>query len=301
MRFTIKWMAALLLSLLSWSAAQVTVGVDPIAKLFTANPGQSITQVLNIYNPNKVAAKIRVIGTLSDMNMSEIGQISYLPAGTVKESLAGWTSFSPSEVMLGSEDTAQVRYTIQVPADATPGTHWAMLMFEAQDPNPTPGKSLAAMRMRVAHTVYVNVAPTKKSGEISGIFENLPSVPDGSYDLGVQYNNTGNVATGVQGRVEIRDATGTLVSTLTIPLEVSLPGRSLFLKTSWAGPVPKGQYSALIILNDGDKTRDLTGEQVINLPFDLLPFNAPAASTSATPTSATPTPAAAPAGTTGKP
>ncbi|MFC5847537.1 hypothetical protein [Deinococcus petrolearius] len=272
MRFTTRWMAALLLPLLSWSAAQVTVGVDPIAKLFTANPGQSITQILNIYNPNKVATKIRVIGSLSDMNMSEIGQISYLPAGTVKESLAGWTTFSPSEVLLGSEDTAQVRYTIQVPADAAPGTHWAMLMFEAQDPNPTPGQALAAMRMRVAHTVYVNVAPTKKSGEISGIFENVPSVPNATYDLGVQYNNTGNVATGVQGRVEIRDATGALVANLSIPLEVSLPGRSLFLKTSWGGPVPKGQYSALIVLNDGDKTRDLTGEQVINLPFDLLPY-----------------------------
>lgn len=295
MRFTIRWMAALLLPLLSWSAAQVTVGVDPIAKLFTATPGQSITQVLNIYNPNKVAAKIRVIGSLSDMNMSEIGQISYLPAGTVKESLAGWTTFSPSEISLGSEDTAQVRYTIQVPADATPGTHWAMLMFEAQDPNPTPGKSLATLRMRVAHTVYVNVAPTKKSGEISGIFENVPSVPNASYDLGVQYNNTGNVATGVQGRVEIRDATGTLVANLTIPLEVSLPGRSLFLKTSWSGPVPKGQYSALIILNDGDKARDLTGEQVIDLPFDLLPFNAQASDTPGTPPAAA-APASAPAG-----
>ena len=296
MRFTIRWMAALLLPLLSWSAAQVTVGVDPIAKLFTANPGQSITQVLNIYNPNKVAAKIRVIGSLSDMNMSEVGQISYLPAGTVKESLSGWTTFSPSEVMLGSEDTAQVRYTIQVPADATPGTHWAMLMFEAQDPNPTPGKSLATLRMRVAHTVYVNVAPTKKSGEISGIFENLPSVPNASYDLGVQYNNTGNVATGVQGRVEIRDSTGTLVANLSIPLEVSLPGRSLFLKTSWGGPVPKGQYSALIILNDGDKARDLTGEQVINLPFDLLPFNSSVSDAPGTAPAAAATPASAPAG-----
>ena len=272
-----------LVALLSgWGAAQVTVGVDPVAKLHTAVPGQSITQILNIYNPNKVATKIRVVATLSDMNINELGQISYPPAGSLKESLAGWTSFAPAEVLLGSESTAQVRYTVQVPKDAAPGTHWAMLMFEAQDPNPVPGKSLATLRMRVAHTLYVNVQPTKAAGEISGIFDSVPQQPDGTYDLAIQYNNTGNAAVGVRGRVEVRDAAGTLVATLPVPLEVSLPGRSLLLKTSWAGPVPRGQYSALVILNDGDKSRDLTGEQLISLPFDLVPYQPAALSTPAT-------------------
>ncbi|MHA0039875.1 hypothetical protein [Deinococcus sp. PESE-13] len=282
-----------LAALLGWSglgAAQVTVGVDPIAKLYSAVPGQSITQTLNIYNPNKVATKIRVVATLSDMNMNEVGQISYPPAGSLKESLAGWTSFSPAEVLLGSGSSAQVRYTVQVPKDAAPGTHWAMLMFEAQDPNPTPGKNLATLRMRVAHTIYVNVQPTRPAGEISGIFDHVPQQPGGTYDLAIQYNNTGNAAVGVRGRVEVRDAAGALVATLPVPLEVSLPGRSLLLKTSWAGPVPRGQYSALVILNDGDKTRDLTGEQLISLPFDLVPYQ-PAAKAASEPS-----PTSAPAG-----
>lgn len=289
MHVVTKWMAALLLALLSWSSAQVTVGVDPITKIFSASPGQSITQTLTIYNPNKVAAKIRVAAYLSDMNISDVGQISYLPANTVKESLAGWTTFSPSEIQLDSESSAQVRYTIQVPANAKPGTHWAMLMFEAQDSAPLPGKALTAFRMRVAHTMYVNVQPTTLRGEIVGIFENPPKKDTDTYDIGVQYANSGNVATGVEGRIELRDAKGTLVATLPLPLELALPGRTLLLKASWGGPVPKGQYSALVILRDSDKSRDLLGEHVVNLPFDLK--EKPVATAPATPAAPAPAPA----------
>lgn len=270
MRSFLKWLAVVLFALGVQGAAQVTVGVDPITKIYSASPGETITQVLTIYNPNKTTANIRVAAYLSDMNMSEVGEISYPPAGTVTESLAAWTTFSPSEVTLASESSAQVRYTIKVPANATPGTHWAMLMFEGQDPNPQPGQTLTAFRMRVAHTMYVNVQPTKFHGEIVGIFENPPKVDTDSYDLGVQYSNSGNVATGVKGRIELRDSKGELVATLPIPLTLALPGRTILLKASWGGPVPKGQYSALVVLRDSDTTRDLVSDHVLNIPFDLV-------------------------------
>lgn len=294
-----KWLAVLLVTLFSWAAAQITVGVDPITKIYSANPGQSITQTLTVYNPNKIAAKLRVTAYLSDMNISEVGELSYPPAASMKESLAPWVTFSPAEVELGSEASAQIRYTIQVPANATPGTHWAMLMFEAQDPTPLPGKTLTAFRMRIAHTMYVNVQPTKFEGQIVGIFENPPKVDTDTYDLGVQYANSGNIATAVIGKVEVRDTKGTLVATLPIDLALVLPGRTLLLKTSWGGPVPKGQYSALVILQDGNKTRDLVGDHVINIPFDLKekPRGAattPAPSTPAASTPATTTPATTP-------
>lgn len=292
---------ALLFSLLPvTAAAQATVGVDPVARLYTATPGQTITQVLTIYNPNPSKQKMRIVAYLSDMNVSETGETEFPPANTLKESSAAWTTFTPAEFELGGEESKQVRYTIQVPADATPGTHWAMLMFEAQEPAAVPGKTLASFRLRVAHTMYVNVQPTKAEGSITGIFDSLPKNETGFYQIAVQYTNSGNVVTGVQGRVELRDAGGNLVATLPLDLIVALPNRSVLLKSSWVGPVPKGQYSALVVLNNGDKNKDVLGEHVVTLPFDLKP---PATTADPTPNGTTPATSApaGPADTGGKP
>lgn len=291
-----KWLAVLVVTLFSLAAAQITVGVDPVTRIHSATPGQSLTQTLTVYNPNKIAAKLRVTAYLTDMNISEVGELSYPPAASMKESLASWVTFSPAEIQLGSEERVQVRYTVQVPANATPGTHWAMLMFEAQDPAPLPGKTLTAFRMRVAHTIYVNVQPTKFAGEIVGIFENPPKQDTDTFDLGIQYANNGNIATAVRGKVEVRDMAGKLVVTLPIDVALVLPGRNLLLKTSWAGPVPRGQYSALVVLQDSDKTRDLVADHVINLPFDLKAKQraATGASPTATPAAGGAAPASAP-------
>lgn len=292
---------ALLLALISITAtAQSTVGVNPITRIHTATPGQTITQELTIYNPNPSTNKVRVVAYLTDLNVTETGESEFPPAGTLKESSAGWTTFTPAEIELGGEESKQVRYTVQVPADATPGTHWAMLMFEAQEPAAIPGKTLAAFRVRVAHTMYINVQPTKAEGAITGIFEALPKIETGVYNIAVQYTNTGNVATGIEGRVDLRDASGTLVATLPLDLMVSLPNRSVLLKSSWGGPVPKGQYSALVVLNNGDKNKDILGEHVVNLPFDLKSPSVVDPATGATPAPPS-TPAPGPAGTGGKP
>jgi hypothetical protein len=263
-------LGALSLAAAPFAAAQGTVGVDPVARLFEAVPGQTITQVLNIYNPNPAAVPLSVSAYLSDMDISDVGATTYLAAGTLKESLKNWMTFSPASLQLGGQQTQQVRYTVQVPVNATPGTHWIMLMFEGQDPSPKPGKTLASFRLRVAHTIYVNVGPTKRAGAISGIFDQIPKTATEPYSIGVQYTNGGNVVVGVRGRVELRDAQGELATTLPLNLDVALPGHSLLLRASLAGPVPKGQYSALVVLTDGDAGRELVGEHVINLPFDLV-------------------------------
>lgn len=249
--------------------AQGTVGVDPVARLFTAKPGDSITQELNIYNPNADPASLRVAVYLSDMDISETGETKYLSAGTLPESLKNWMTFSPTSLDLGGQQTQKVRYTVQVPKNAKPGTHWGMLMLEGQDAAPTPGKTLASFRLRVAHTVYVNVEPVQRSGEISGIFDQVPATPAQPYTIGVQYRNTGNVVSGVQGRIELRNASGELAATLPLNLDVALPNHTLLLQASLTGPVPRGQYSALVVLNDGDASRELLGEHVMSLPFDL--------------------------------
>ena len=270
--------AGLLLLTLPLARAQGTVGVDPVARLFDAVPGQTITQILNIYNPNPDPQPLRVSAYLSDMDISAVGETSYLPPGSLRESLNTWMTFSPTSLDLGGQQTQQVRYTVQVPANAAPGTHWIMLMLEGQDPLPKPGQTLASFRLRVAHTIYVNVGPVKRGGAIVGIFDQPPKTSADPYTIGVQYANSGNVVSGVQGRVELRGADGELAATLPLNLDVALPGHTLLLQASLGGPLPKGQYSALVVLNDGDKSRELLGEHVLSLPFDLVaPAPLPAA------------------------
>ncbi|WP_051363435.1 hypothetical protein [Deinococcus murrayi] len=281
MRFLARLLTGLLclcwFVLASLALAQGTIGVDPITRHYSVTPGQTVTQVLNIYNPNQTAVRLKLAVYLTDMNINEVGESQFLPVGSVKESSARWTTVSPSELELGGQESKQVRYTIQVPANASPGTHWAVLMFEGQEPAAVPGKTLASFRLRVGHTMYVHVQPMTTAGSVTGIFESVPKTDTGVYELAVQYTNSGNSAVAVRGRVELRDAAGTLVATLPLDVAVALPGRNLLLRSSWAGPVPKGQYTALVILNNGEKNKDILAEHVVTLPFDLkAPPTAPA-------------------------
>ncbi len=251
----------------SWALGQSIVGLDPSNKVFHVTPGQTITQSVAVYNPNEGAESFKINAYLADFTYNPFGEIQYANSGTYPESASKWLTVSPSTVELKGQDRQQVQYTMTVPANAKPGTYWVMLMFEAQAPNAQPGQ-LAAFRTRVAHTVWVFVDPTVNKGEISGIFDQQPKNENQPVYLGVQYNNTGSAATGVQGRIELRNEQGDLVQTVPLKLEVSLPGRSVLLQTPVSG-LKKGKYFALAVLSNGSKDQDVVGEYNFDVPFDL--------------------------------
>ena len=251
----------------SSALAQATLGVEPPVTLHTGVPGQSVTSNLKIGNPSPKPVRVRV--SLGDWNYSQMGELQYFTTGKLNTSASAWTKVSENILEIPGKEVAIVRYTFTVPRDAKPGSHWGMVFLTAESENPAPGAINASMNVRVAHTFYVNVPPTKSSGKIAGIF-GKPSTPEGkSFQFAVQYLNTGNIAQILEGRVEVRDTTGAIVAAAPFKRQVVLPGATRILQSALNGPLPVGEYTALVILNYGDKNRDVAGEYTFRLKTAL--------------------------------
>ncbi|MDM7323413.1 MAG: hypothetical protein P3W93_000175 [Thermus sp.] len=262
----------LLLSLALGALAQSTLGVEPPVLLKEAKPGEVLTQTLLVYNVG--TRPVRVRASLGDWTYDPMGKIQFLPTGSLKESASPWATFSPAEFLLEPKQNRPLTYTLTVPKDATPGTHWGILFLESEDPNPPPGVPLATFRVRMAHVFYVNIAPLTTSGRITGIVPSPPKAAQDPYRFAIQYQNTGNTAQKLSGRFEVRDASGRKAAEVEIEEVVVLPGQVRILPVTLVGPLPVGSYTALVILNYGDPGKDVAAD----LPFSLrIPLAAPPA------------------------
>ncbi len=259
----LRTLLGLALLTLYTAAAQAMVGVEPAGVILQASPGGQVSQQVKLDNPSDKPLKLRAY--LSDWDYSPAGQMQYHPVGTLPESAAPWITFSPATLDLPARASATVRYTVQVPQNATPGTYWAVFFFESETPPGEPGKTLATFKVRVGHVVYVNVPPLKEAGKISGIFGAMATDTPNVYEFAVQYANSGNQAYAVRGRVEVRNIRGDTVVTIPIRKTVALPRATRLITARLTGPLPAGEYTALVVLNYGDATLDLAGEYTFTL------------------------------------
>ncbi|AEV17192.1 MAG: hypothetical protein NZ846_01040 [Thermus sp.] len=267
-----KRLVPLLLFLALGGLAQSTLGVEPPVLLKEAKPGDTLTHTLLVHNVGTRPVRVRV--SLGDWTYDPMGRIQFLPVGALKESASPWATFSPAEFTLEPKQSRPVTYTLTVPRDATPGSHWGILFLEAEDPNPPPGIPLATFRVRMAHVFYVNIPPLRTAGRITGIVPSAPKGPQDPFRFAIQYQNTGNTAQKLSGRFEVRDPSGRKVAEVAIEEEVVLPGQVRILPVSLVGPLPAGNYTALVVLNYGDPERDVAAD----LPFTLrAPLAAPPA------------------------
>lgn len=274
LRHVLEFTLVCVLTTAASARAQTVLSVDPPVTLYEARPGDSITGSITILNPGD--RRVRAVLNLGDWHYREDGTAEYPEAGTLERSLSSWVSFTPSDLMLDPRARGTVRYTVTVPPDAAPGSHWGVLFITGEDPEPPPGVTLATLSVRVAHVVYVNLPPEQPAGKITGIFGQLPEGSDDSYTLAIQYANTGNVAQRLQGYVELRDSTGKSLFKFDFPLRITLPGDTTVQLFHVLGPLEPGTYSALVVYNYGDPNVDVAGEYSFVLGRALVAPKAPA-------------------------
>ncbi len=246
------------------AAAQGAVGVQPNAIILDAAPGGSVTQTLRLDNPGSNPLAITVYP--GDWEFDGNGEIAYYPSSTLERSAADWISFDTASAELPGHEMMEISYTVQVPADAQPGTHWAALFIEGSKPGEDEdAPALASFRIRTAHMIYVNVPPVSSAGRITGILGSAAQTPAEPYRLQLNYLNEGNAVQILNGVVEIRTVQGELVDTIPVERQLALPGAASTLDMELYGPLPAADYLALAILNYGDTSRDVAGEFVFTL------------------------------------
>lgn len=185
-------------------------------------------------------------------------------AGEVARSATGWASITPNQFELEPGGTQQVRFTLTTPSGPLEGTYWTAVMVEAvpKQPEDRPGTEIVVKR-RFAVKVYVTIANT---GRLEGQVRDLERHGLNPLWVTLEFENRGTLnMREVEGRVEIRDATGATLETIPLEPFPVLPGYTRRLIAQSARPrgevLPPGDYLILAILDFGGE--NLVGAQLI--------------------------------------
>lgn len=263
--------AALLVALQVLACAVAQGGaalMDPASALYRGTAGESIAGTVRITNPTAAPLSLRLY--LSDWSFDTAGQFTFTDPGTLERSASDWLTVTATTLDLAPNETVNLPYTIAVPAGVAGGTYWSVIFAESEPSDPEPGQATATFSVRVGHIVYVNVPVLESTGAIVGMFGTPPATPDGAYTIIAQYANTGNAAQGVEGTFSVRNEQGETVIEAAIERTVVLPGVDRAFQINVVGPLPAGNYTALVVLDYGDEEQEVAGAIDFALDEPLL-------------------------------
>ena len=250
---------------LNQAEAQVAV-VGELSHDTMVRQGESYDGVISLRNDSKEAQEAKVYQT--DYLFHSTGESNYAQPGSTDRSNATWVTFSPSHVLVPAMGTAEIHYTVKVPADSQAsliGSYWSMIMVESI-PKSSPESSLGdgeEVRMGIRQTIRYGIqiathllGSGKKSIEF--VDAKLLREEDGGHLLQVDILNNGDLGMRPEVRVELFDTNGGPKGTFEGTRYRIYPGTSVRQRIPFQN-VSDGTYTALIVIDDGDD--DVFGAQ----------------------------------------
>ncbi len=250
--------------LLSSLLAAQDFEVSPLKMFFDAEPGETQTKFIMVKNHNSGVETF--ILSLSDYSVNSKGKGQYDDAGSLKQSIADWTSIAPSFFELQPNEEKQITVTMQQPIDDF-GSKWGVIFVQTakEQTTYTADKKLAAgmsMNARVAISVYQTPSSnTTYKATLSSLTE-IGSATDSVRTFTILVNNLGDIITDckvflIATNIETVEEFQFPEKTFTM-----YPKSSRKIILNMPKSLPKGTYSLAAILDYGSKT-NLEGTQTI--------------------------------------
>jgi hypothetical protein len=244
----------LILILASPPAWSVSV-LGGLTHQMTLAPGERKEGTIQLYNRDDVAARVRVSQT--DYAFFADGRTLYDEAGSSNRSNAGWIDVSPLNVTIPPKETVSIFYEITAPNDpGIAGTYWSIIMVEpiaetgsgvkGQD-----GKVVLGLQTVIRYAVQIISDIGETGSSTISITNNKVVVLDGKTVLQTDVANVGERWLSPAVWTEFYDKDGRYVGRFDSNRQRVLPScsvRHAFDLTS----VPKGTYTALFVVDNGD-------------------------------------------------
>ncbi|MPY66446.1 hypothetical protein F8S09_07015 [Deinococcus sp. SDU3-2] len=248
---------------LPWAFASLSLFAAPVARAATgvsvdvsrvelsAQPGSTVNHAVTVLHPGAANSGPMVVGAaLRDFRFPESGEVQFLPAGTARNSLQRWLQVSPQSFQLTPGQRQQVRYTLQVPADAEPGLYWGVLFFSSNSPEQAaqaqPGNILGVTyTIDVGQIIYLQVGTPRLDAKLVGV---QAAYDGGRIAVQATVRNAGTGLVRAAGRAQVVDSAGKAVGFLPIEESVVLPGYSRRFGGGGDLKLAPGQYQVLVAL-----------------------------------------------------
>ncbi len=187
--------------------------------------------------------------------------------------LSEWITLDENEVTLAPNASAEIHYLIDIPDDASPGSHFGGI-FISVDP-PDIENSGAAVGYQVANIMHIRVSgEINESATVRQFSTDKFMYGSQNVDFTVRIENSGNVLIRPIGPLEIKNMLGKQVSTVIFNEDQSavFPNDTKTYNLSWEGDtVGFGRYEAIVSpvygVDGAKKTMSST------VTFWVLPMN----------------------------
>lgn len=222
----------------------------------TLSIGESVSGVIPILNPEKEPKTVRIYQT--DYLFYADGRNEFGKPASTPRSNATWITYSPNQVVIPANGSAEVSYRISVPNDPSlKGTYWSVLMIEPlpvgalTPPPPQKGKIVLGMQTVIRHAVQIitNIDDTGTRA-LQFVSKTLISREGKTFFL-LDVKNTGERWLVPEVDIDLYGPNGPMGRYPGGKLRI-FPGCSVRY-TIDLGPLKPGRYQALVIADAGEE------------------------------------------------
>lgn len=231
------YVLALMLLPLAAAPAAAQFSAQPVIMPITVG-ATPVSQNISLRNEGAAELQFRIYGM--DFDQDPAGEHSFQPLGRGRSSCASRIAITPTTAVLRAGERQDVQVTMAPGA----GTCWGVVMLETLRPN----GAGSVVGQRIAVKVYGTSADATLDAEVASV----TAAPRGdSVAVTIETRNLGTAPLRPQGTVEVRTATGTVVSTTELPVMSLLPGNRGRLQVTVPRPAAAGTYQVVPVLDFG--------------------------------------------------
>lgn len=232
------------------------VSLSPLTFELTANPGETVTNVLRVTNTEGYPIGI-TIDVEDFIAVGEEGQVALEdPSTDFTYSLAKWVTVTPQAFVLGGNDMVTVEFTVNVPIDAEPGGHYGSVLATVSASAPEGGG--VGVAQKIGSLILLNVAGDVEERLHIAEFS-VPNYSEfGPVTILSRFENTGTVHVKPRGFILIKDIFGKEVDKLELTQKNVLPRSIRRIEVEWGNRLMFGRYEATLTAIYGTTNQPLS-------------------------------------------
>ena len=246
------------------------MSISPARFELEMDPGTETTVVINLdyrslNGPGKPA---RIMASLSDWTISGDAHVEYFPANTRPNSASSWLVYTPADAAVLPGTSHQIRVTVSVPGNATPGDHLCALIIEQR---PETLKQQASskqvvVRYRMASVFYIKVKNLIRKGDFGDLL--AESTGEG-ITVTPTLRNEGNSVVRPLGSLKVMDQQGKVVAEMPeLDMLPVLAGSEIRQPIHLSQALPVGAYTVKyrVDFQDGKAAVDGITDLIVKPP-----------------------------------
>jgi len=241
--------ALFLLSFLFFSPINA-FSISPLKYTLSLGSGDDKDLIVNVKNDSNI--KLEYQAVIMGVQQDNLGRPIFKPSTDIAES---WVKFSDEKIVLNSNESKDVVFTITIPKNAPPGAHYLGIGVRESGVQKIGGQLMTIVILQVAGTVNETL-----------LLEKFTSIKKYFFDKKLTYflqvKNTGNIDLSLKARIEVYNFRNQIVDSNIIDL-----GNKLFVQSNRSTEIHPsssdkmflpGRYRSLILINYG-----LTNQQIV--------------------------------------